>query len=119
MKIGFAKVGTTAIPFEISEGSLKFSGTLRKFSRYLIELEAKIIGDLEVPCDICAEAFTHAVNESVKFHLSDGLSKVENESLVDIVEIEDSMIDLDELLVSELELYKSNYFTCSECKNSD
>ncbi|PHR55104.1 MAG: hypothetical protein COA44_11270 [Arcobacter sp.] len=119
MEIGFAKVGTPAIAFEISKGNLKFSGTLRKFSRYLIELEAKITGDLDVPCDVCAEAFTHAVNESVKFHLSDGLSKVENESLEDIVEIEDSMIDLKELFESELELYKSNYFTCSECKNSD
>ena len=117
MKIGFSKVGNQAIPFEITKGKLNFSGKLSKFSRYLIELEAKITGELEVPCDICAEAFTHAVNESVKFHLSDGLSKVENDSLEDIVEIEDSMIDLDELLDSELELYKSNYFTCSECKN--
>ena len=117
MKIGFAKVGSKAIPFDISKGDLKFSGTLSKFSRYLIELEAKITGDLEVPCDLCAEAFTHAVNESVKFHLSDGLSKVENESLEDIVEIEDSIIDLDELLDSELELYKSNYFSCENCKN--
>ena len=117
MKIGFAKVGTTAIPFEISKGNLNFSGTLSKFSRYLIELEAKITGDLEVTCDLCAEEFTDSVNESVKFHLSDGLSKVENESLEDIVEIEDSIIDLDELLVSELELYKSNYFSCENCKN--
>ena len=117
MKIGFAKVGTTAIPFEISKGDLKFSGTLRKFSRYLIELEAKVTGSLELPCDICAEAFTHAVNESVKFHLSDGLSKIENDSIEDIVEIEDSMIDLEEILVSELELYKSNYFSCEKCEN--
>ena len=117
MKIGFAKVGTTAIPFEISKGNLNFSGTLSKFSRYLIELEAKITGDLEVTCDLCAEEFTDSVNESVKFHHSDGLSKVENESLEDIVEIEDSIIDLDELLVSELELYKSNYFSCENCKN--
>jgi len=117
MKIGFAKVGTTAIPFEVSKGNLKFSGTLSKFSRYLIELEAKITGHLEVPCDICAEDFNHSVKESVKFHLSDGLSRVENESLEDIVEIQDSMIDLEEIFESELELYKSNYFTCSECKN--
>ena len=117
MKIGFAKVGNKAIPFEITKGNLNFSGTLSKFSRYLIELEAKITGDLEVPCDLCAEAFTDAVNESVKFHLSDGLSRVENESLEDIVEIEDSMIDLEEILESELELYKSNYFSCENCKN--
>ena len=117
MKIGFAKVGTTAIPFDISKGNLNFSGTLVKFSRYLIELEAKITGDILIPCDICAEEFSDSINESVKFHLSDGLSKVENDSLVDIVEIEGSMIDLEELLSSELELYKSNYFSCENCKN--
>ena len=119
MKIGFSKVGTTAIPFETSKGNLNFSGTLVKFSRFLIELEAKITGDVLVSCDICAEEFSNSINESVKFHLSDGLSKVENDSLVDIVEIEDSMIDLDELLESELELYKSSYFSCENCQNKD
>ena len=117
MKIGFSKVGTTAIPFDISKGHLNFSGTLVKFSRSLIELEAKITGDIEVACDICAEEFFNSINESVKFHLSDGLSKVENDSLVDIVEIENSMIDLEEILESELELYKSSYFCCKNCKN--
>jgi len=119
MKIGFAKVGNKAIPFEITKGKLNFSGTLSKFSRYLIELEAKITGELLIPCDICADEFTNPVNESVKFHLSDGLSKVENDSLEDIVEIENSMIDLDELLDSEIELYKSNYFSCDLCKDKE
>jgi len=117
MKIGFAKVGNQPIPFDITKGNLNFSGTLSKFSRYLIELEAKITGELEVPCDICAEEFNSSINESVKFHLSDGISKVENESLEDIVEIENSMIDLDEILESELELFKSSYFSCENCKN--
>lgn len=117
MKIGFLKVGTTAIPFDISKGSLKFSGKLVKFSRFLIELEAKIAGELVVTCDLCAEEFSDSINESVKFHLSDGLSKIENDSLVDIVEIEDSIIDLEEILESELELYKSSYFSCENCKN--
>ena len=117
MKIGFAKVGTTAIPFDVSNGNLKFSGTLEKFSRYLIRLEAKITGELLIPCDICAEEFTDSVEESVKFYLSDGIYKVEDDSEYDIVEIENSIIDLEEILESELELFKSSYFCCKNCQN--
>jgi len=119
MKIGFAKVGTTAIPFETSKGNLKFSGTLEKFSRYLIELEAKITGELLIPCDICAEEFNNSLNESVKFYLSDGIYKVEDDSEYDIVEIENSMIDLEEIFESEIELYKSSYFCCENCQNKE
>ncbi len=117
MKIGFNKVGSTAIPFEISKENLKFSGTLEKFSRSLIELEAKITGELLIPCDICAEDITRPVNESVKFHLSDGVYKDDENSEYDVVEIENSTIDLDEILESEIELFKSSYFCCENCQN--
>jgi len=117
MKIGFIKVGSQAIPFEISKGNLNFSGTLEKFSRSLIELEAKITGELEMPCDICAEEFTNTLNESVKFRLSDGIFE-DNDSLEhDTVEIENSIIDLDEILDSEIELFKSGYFCCEKCQS--
>jgi len=116
MKIGFVKVGSQPIPFEISKDKLIFSGTMVKFSRSLIELEAKITGILEMPCDICAEDFDNTIEESVKFHISDGICK-DDDSEYDIIEIDNSMIDLDEILNSELELYKSNYFSCSNCKN--
>jgi len=117
MKIGFVKVGTTAIPFDISKGSLKFSGTLVKFSRNLIKLDAKIAGELLIPCDICAEEFDKSLDESVQFYLSDGIYKVEDGSEYDIVEIENSTIDLEEILESEVELFKSSYFCCDKCQN--
>jgi uncharacterized metal-binding protein YceD (DUF177 family) len=116
MKIGFVKVGSQPIDFEISKENLTFSGTLIKFSRSLIELEAKITGELEMPCDICAEDFNNNINESVKFHISDGICN-DDDSEYDIIEIDNSMIDLDEILGSEIELYKSNYFSCPECTN--
>ena len=119
MKIGFVKVGSTAIPFDISKGDLIFSGALEKFSRSLIKLEAKIAGELLIPCDICAEEFSNSINESVKFYLSDGIYKVEDDSEYDIVEIENSMIDLEEILESELELFKSSYFCCKNCKDKE
>ena len=118
MKIGFNKVGSTAIPFEVSKENLIFSGTLEKFSRSLIELEAKITGKVETPCDICAEDFQSPINESVKFHISDGICE-DDDSEYDIIEVNDSMIDLDEILGSEIELFKSGYFCCENCKNKD
>ncbi len=118
MKIGFIKVGTQPIAFDISKEKLTFSGTLVKFSRSLLELEAKITGSLHMPCDICAEDFESPVNESVKFHISDGICK-DDDSEFDIIEIDNSMIDLDEILGSEIELFKSNYFSCPNCKNED
>lgn len=117
MKIGFVKVGSEAIPFEISKEKLNFSGTLKKFSRSLIELEAKITGEISIPCDICAEEFTNTLEESVKFYLSDGIYKDNDEHEYDVVEIENSMIDLDEILDSEIELFKSSYFSCENCQN--
>jgi len=116
MKIGFVKVGTEPLSFEILKEKLVFKGTMVKFSRSLVELEAQITGTLEIPCDICAEDFDNNIKESVKFHISDGICK-DDDSEYDIIEIDDSTIDLDEILESELELYKSNYFSCENCKN--
>ncbi len=117
MKIGFNKVGNTAIPFEISKERLKFSGMLVKYSRSLIQLEAKITGELLIACDLCAEDSLRPVSESVKFYLSDGIYAESNEHDCDIVEVENSMIDLNDILESEIELYKSSYFSCEKCKN--
>lgn len=118
MKIGFTKIGKEPLPFEVSKEEVIFSGTLVKFSRSLIELEAKITGKLEIPCDICAEDFKNSVNESVKFHIADGIYK-DDDSEYDIVEIENSIVDLNEILESEVELYKSNYFYCENCQNKE
>jgi uncharacterized metal-binding protein YceD (DUF177 family) len=116
MKIGFNKVGSTAIPFEVSKENLRFTGILEKFSRSLIELEAKITGEVSIPCDLCAEEIIKSLNESVKFRLSDGIYK-DDDHEYEIVEIENSMIDLDEILNSEIEMFKSNYFCCENCQN--
>ena len=116
MKIGFNKVGSTAIPFEVSKENLRFSGTLEKFSRSLIELEAKITGEVSITCDLCAEEISKSLNESVKFRLSDGIYKNDDHEY-EIVEIENSIVDLDEILNSEIELFKSNYFCCANCQN--
>ena len=118
MKIGFNKVGSSAIPFEISKESLIFSGTLESFSRSLIELEAKITGEVSLPCDICAEEIIRSLNESVTFRLCDGIYEGDDHEF-EIVEVENSMIDLEEILDSEIELFKSSYFCCKECKNKE
>jgi len=68
-----------------------------------------------MPCDLCAENIERVLNEELFFYLSDGIIS-DNEDELDIVEITTPMIDMEELLASEIELIKSDYFCCSLCE---
>ena len=116
MKIEFSIVVSTSMPFGLSKENLRFFLILVKFRRSLIELVAKITVELSIPCDLCAEEIIKALDESVKFRLCDGIYK-DDDHEYEIVEIESSMIDLDQILSSEIELFKSNYFCCENCQN--
>ena len=55
------------------------------------------------------------VDEKVEFFISDGLYKEDNNMDIDVVESFNEIADLDELLISEIELIKSDYHCCEEC----
>ncbi len=118
MKIQFRRIGTAPQPFDLRSGDVTFSGTLELKKRTLTLLKAHIGGSIKLPCDICAETVERQLDEEVEFLLSDGISSVEDEEY-DIVEVEDSVIDLDEILHSEIELIKSDYFSCESCKTNE
>jgi hypothetical protein len=56
------------------------------------------------------------INEEIDFFLHDGIYN-RNDNLVDVVECMNGTADLDELLNSEIELIKSDYKCCENCKN--
>jgi uncharacterized metal-binding protein YceD (DUF177 family) len=116
MKFPFRKVGNTPQDFNISKENTTFKGTLEHFKHGLIMLDAHINGTLNVPCDICAENFDTILNEELKFLLSDGIFNGHDEDY-DVVEFLNGMIDIDEILSSELESLKSDYHSCSKCQN--
>jgi len=118
MKVVLRKVTKRPLDFEVKSDEITFKGYLEYHSGKLILLHAKLNGSLMTPCDICAEEFKLDVNEDVKFFVSDGLYEDDGTLDLDVVESFNGNADIDELLHSEIELIRSDYHTCDNCKSS-
>ena len=117
MKIAFKKLGSLPLHFEVNSDNAFFSGDLTLKKSNLAQLNGTITGSISIPCDICAEEIEKSLHEDISFYLSDGIFEGSNEEL-DVVEIDQSMIDLEEILKSEIELIKSDYFCCTQCEGT-
>jgi len=111
------KVTKRPLDFEVKSDEITFKGYLEYHEGKLILLKAKLKGSLEKPCDICAEEFRLEVDEDIEFFISDGLYEDDSSTLLDVVESFDGNVDIDELLNSEIELIRSDYHACNNCKN--
>jgi hypothetical protein len=119
LKITLRKVTKTPLDFVVKSGEITFKGYLEYHSGKLILLKANLSGFLIKPCDICAEEFKLAVDEEVEFFISDGIYEDDSSIELDVVESFDGIADVEELLNSEIELIKSDYHSCDNCKSSD
>ena len=117
MKITLRKVTKTPLDFEVKSNEITFKGYLEYHGGKLILLKANLSGLLQIACDSCAEEFKMPVDEEVEFFISDGIYEDENDIELDVVESFDGIADIDELLNSEIELIKSDYHSCENCKN--
>lgn len=115
MKIPFRKIGTSSQEFHIHENDADFKGALIHHQRSLIMLNGHIKGTLNVTCDICAENFDTILDEKLTFLLSDGIFNGHDEDY-DVVESLNGIIEIDELLSSELESIRSDYHRCPDCQ---
>lgn len=116
MKILLRKVTHTPLDFEVKSDDVTFKGYLEYHGSKLILLKANINGKLHKPCDMCAEDMQISVDEDVEFFISDGIYKDQDDIELDVVESFDGHADIDELLKSEIELIKSDYHFCDNCK---
>jgi len=116
LKVILRKVTKTPLDFDIKSDKITFKGYLQYDSGKLILLRAELKGSLLTDCDRCGEEFRLTVDEEIEFFISDGQYNDENNIEVDVVESYNSLADLDELLNSELELIKSDYHSCENCK---
>ena len=116
MKIAFAKISASPVPFEISQNGLKFSGNFKRKDSKFIECKGGIKGKIPYICDRCGKEFDLDV-ESVNLLLSEGVFNDEKHESLDVMEFFGAEVDLDEILRSEMEAFKSDYFYCEECKN--
>jgi hypothetical protein len=122
VKIEFRKVPLISSEFEISSNSVKFLGNFSKISSKLVKVDAKLIGKCDVDCCKCGSCIVQIIDEKVDFLISDGIY-TQNEQHDDeefiIIEIDDHIIDFDEILHSEIESLKSEYYICDTCKNNN
>ena len=115
--IAFAKISAAPVPFEISQDRLKLSGNLKRKDSKFIECKGEIKGKIPYICDRCGKEFDLEVSESVNLLLSEGVFNDEKHESLDVMEFFGAEVDVDEILRSEMEAFKSDYFYCEECKN--
>jgi len=117
MQIEFKKIPTTGIHFETSFDEIRFFGEALKISKTMVKCMGNIEGNLHHACDRCGENFKLMVNENVEVFASDGLFKdQEGEELLNVIEFFDGSIDIDTMLQSEIEAFKSDYHYCGQCE---
>ena len=119
MQITLRKVGKTPLNFEKSVENITLKGFLQYDKESLILLDATLYGTIVTDCALCGEEFNLEVNEELQFFVSDGVFIDKESSNIDVVETSNGVLDIDDLIHSELELIKSDYNCCQQCKNKD
>lgn len=116
MKIAFTKINSEAQDFAIEQDGVRLEGVLKRKNAKEVFCKAGLFGTCEHICDRCGKEMRVNIDENLWLILSDGEYKSDNQILEDVVEFYDGFIDLDELLNSEIESIKSDYFYCNDCK---
>lgn len=114
MKIEFRKVPQTPKELIIESDSVKIEGTFCKISQSLVKVDAVLLGNTEIDCCRCGITEVIEVDEELHLLLSDGVYK-KDESEYLVIEVENSLIDFDEIIESELNSIKSDYHMCKDC----
>ena len=114
MKIEFKKVPQITKELEVIYDSVKIEGTFCRISQSLVKVEAVLKGNTDIDCCRCGTTEVIEVEEELKLLLSDGIYK-NDESEYLVIELDNSLIDFDEIIESELNSIKSDYHTCENC----
>lgn len=93
---------------------LKLKVLFCKISQSLVKIDAVLKGSTDIDCCRCGITEEIEVDEELHLLLSDGVYK-KDESEYLVIEVENSLIDFDEIIESELNSIKSDYHMCNEC----
>jgi len=116
MKIEFSKLPRNENEFEINSNSVKFLGTFSRISGTIARINSKIIGNCDVECCKCASIINKEINQEIVYTLSDGAISLKDERENEIIiEVNNHIVDFDDILNSELESIKSDYYVCNDC----
>ena len=119
MKIAFRRIHKTPLEFELTQEDLLIKGTLEHFRSTIMLMKANITGTYPRNCDVCATEIKCSIDEEVKLYINDGIYEGSDNELLEIVEMMDEMVDIDEILNSELELIRTDYYSCEACSSRE
>ncbi|MDF1878322.1 hypothetical protein JHD46_01570 [Sulfurimonas sp. SAG-AH-194-C20] len=119
MKVILRRVTKTPLDFDVKSNEITFKGYLQYHAGKLILLKANLQGEILTDCDVCAEEFKMPLDEKIEFFICDGIYKDEDSIELDVIESFDGEVEIEELLHSEIELIRSDYHSCDECKHSN
>ena len=114
MKIEFRKVPQINKELEFDYNSVKIEGTFCRISQSLVKIDAVLKGSTDIDCCRCGVTEEIEVDEELHLLLSDGIYK-NDESEYLVIEVENSLIDFDEIIQSEVNSIKSDYLLCKDC----
>lgn len=116
MKIPFNSITFDDFKFEICYNDLKFGGFFKRKDHQIVICTGRITGHLSHYCDRCGKSLLLNLDENISLYVSCGVYKDLDNKISDTIEFFDGFIDICEILNSEVEAYKSDYFYCDECK---
>jgi|SaaInl8_135m_RNA_FD_contig_41_633981_length_1029_multi_20_in_0_out_0_2 uncharacterized metal-binding protein YceD (DUF177 family) len=121
MKTSFKQVGS--LPQEIHHEllidakSVTLNATLSPKKAHTILFEGTLKGTVALTCDYCAEDFSSEIDEEVILELTDREYTNNEEVLpaVDVIECPSGIININEIMESEVHLMTSDYHKCKNC----
>lgn len=121
MKIEFRKIPLTDSEISLNSDSVEFSGIFSKISSRLAKVDAKFSGNCDVECCKCGKSFNIELDEKLNLLLSDGIYESNNDEDDEkiIIEVEDHIVDFEEILQSEIESLRSEYYICDDCTDRE
>ncbi len=116
MKILFDKISSNAKAFEYPKDDTILIGSLSKKSHHEVHLEADLSGTIVLDCVRCGTSYLHSLDNHLDLILSDKV--VETQESLDIIEFLDGVINIEDIVDSEINSIKSEYNYCTKCANS-
>lgn len=120
MKIEFRKIGFEPKPFSLhlqdDDFDLNINGSIcREQSNIrgdLIKLDYTMNGTIKLICDRSGEEFTKNISENATIFIKNGYyEETHNDENLAVVEVFDSVIDLNAIFLGEVESIKLDYHT--------
>ncbi len=123
MKIPFQNIGaqpkTIDRTLKGDDFEITLQGSLSRKGLGMARLDGTLNGAIQLECDRCGESFAFPVDEKVTLKITDTPHKssegADDEQDYDIIEFLDGIVDLDEIIISEVNAIKFDYHKCEKC----